>query len=305
MDNKIIFELIKKDIEELKLIVEALENSREPQSFLIDIAMSKTQNLSQEISLLRRNEKTVQPAIPVSQSTQIPVETEHEVVVEGTLKESILKEDYSTTNIDESPKQAIQSEIDIEPEIVQPISKIEPEQTEPKVEEITSPDDQTLEQVEVEKIVEPEPATPKEDRVEEQINREAIPVEKKVAIEEETEPITIGPENQTEKSHMVLGEKFTKEPSLNERFTSTSDNQYKIKGKPVTSIKGAIGLNDRFMYTRELFGNDKNKFEITVETLDKAAGLVEAIEYLEQNFQWQKNDTSLKFMELVKRRFEN
>lgn len=106
------------------------------------------------------------------------------------------------------------------------------------------------------------------------------------------------------KKPRLLGENFIKEPSLNERLTGQKQIQSKIKGKPVTSIKAAIGLNDRFMYTRELFDNKVSKFESTVEQLDKATGIIEAIEFLEQNFKWPKSETSLKFVELVKRRFQ-
>jgi hypothetical protein len=103
----------------------------------------------------------------------------------------------------------------------------------------------------------------------------------------------------------IVGERFRKEPSLNERFTEITQKGARVKGKPVTSIKAAIGLNDRFQYIRELFSNNQEKFLTTVNTLDQFSSFIEAIEYLEGHFEWPKNETSLKFMELVKRRFEN
>ncbi len=103
----------------------------------------------------------------------------------------------------------------------------------------------------------------------------------------------------------VFGEKFSKEPSLNDKLSSGTAYESKIKGKPVTNLKGSIGLNDRFLYTRELFGNDSARYDEAIEKLDQFSNLLEAIEYLEKNFVWVKNNTSLKFMDLVKRRFEN
>ncbi|HPR30752.1 MAG TPA: hypothetical protein PLK12_01595 [Prolixibacteraceae bacterium] len=102
----------------------------------------------------------------------------------------------------------------------------------------------------------------------------------------------------------VLGEKFSKEPSLNERLAEITQRETRVKAKPVTSIKSAIGINDRFLFLRELFQNDSERFETIVGDLDRLTCFSDALEYLGQHVQWPKNETSLKFMELVKRRFD-
>jgi len=96
-----------------------------------------------------------------------------------------------------------------------------------------------------------------------------------------------------------------KELSLNEKLAAAGAHEVKIKPMPISSIKSAIGLNDRFLFTRELFGNDSSRYESTIDQLDQSSTLLEAIEFLEKNFQWKKSDVSLKFMDLVKRRFLN
>lgn len=103
----------------------------------------------------------------------------------------------------------------------------------------------------------------------------------------------------------ITGEPLVKEPSLNEKLASIASSDSKIKGQPITSLKSAIGLNDRFLFMRELFNGDYSCYETTIEELDKLGSLIEAIEFLEKNFQWTKNNASLKFMELIKRRFEH
>ena len=153
-------------------------------------------------------------------------------------------------------------------------------------------EEQAQEQIPVEEIV--EPATQPVEIVQE-VTPEAAP---EVVQEKTEEKIDI-------QEKKILGEQFVKEPSLNDRLAATAHHESKIKGKPVTKIKSAIGLNDRFLYTRELFGNESSKFETTVDHLDQLNNLHEAVDYLSKNFQWTKNEASLKFMELVKRRFEN
>lgn len=303
MDNKFIFELIKKDIDELKLIIEALEGSPEPQPFLIDIAASKTQNLLQEVSMLNRNEKTIQANAPAPQNTPIVVDHEPEPKIQVEQPERTNEVAVVEKQVEDTHHESAETES--KPELIHPI-EIGDERIVRNTNDATISLEPTLERApNKEKTVsEQETIIPKTGSIEVPLINEATPDEKKVEVEREKEHKSIVQENHTGKPQLILGEKFTTEPTLNERFTTHSDNQYKIKGKPVTSIKGAIGINDQFMFARELFDNNKNKFESTIEMLDKAAGFLDAVEYLEQNFQWKKTDTSLKFMELVKRRFE-
>ena len=71
----------------------------------------------------------------------------------------------------------------------------------------------------------------------------------------------------------------------------------------IKSIKEEIAINDRFLFTRELFGNDSAKFETTVTVLDQLPSIQEAVNFLKMNFKWSNSETSQKFLGLVKRRF--
>ena len=72
---------------------------------------------------------------------------------------------------------------------------------------------------------------------------------------------------------------------------------------PINSIWDGIGINDRFLFIRELFSNNNGKFESTVTALDKLSTIHEAVNYLKMNFKWNKSEASQKFLALVKRRF--
>lgn len=74
---------------------------------------------------------------------------------------------------------------------------------------------------------------------------------------------------------------------------------------PINSIRDGIGINDRFLFVRELFENDSLKFETSVAALDKLATIQDAVNYLKMNFKWHKSEASHKFLGLVKRRFTN
>lgn len=114
-------------------------------------------------------------------------------------------------------------------------------------------------------------------------------------------------EEETEKSeaNSRLGDSFLKGKSVNDLITDQHKLEYKLSNRPVSSIQAAIGINDRFQYIRELFGGDSEQFLETVKKLDSMQDIKEAVDFLRKNFKWKKNETSLKFVNLVKRRFQD
>ena len=103
-----------------------------------------------------------------------------------------------------------------------------------------------------------------------------------------------------------LGDSFLKEKSVNDLMSDDfSKLEHKLSNRPVSSIQSAIGINDRFQYIRELFEGSADNFVKTVADLDSMNDIKEAVNYLQSNFKWKKNETSLKFVNLIKRRFPN
>ncbi len=102
-----------------------------------------------------------------------------------------------------------------------------------------------------------------------------------------------------------LGDVFTKEKSVNDLLADTNKLENVLSNRPVKSIQSAIGINDRFQYIRELFEGKADEFVKTVEELDRMNSLKEAVQFLQVNYRWKKNETSLKFVNLIKRRFTN
>ncbi|GAB1453902.1 hypothetical protein MASR2M47_39580 [Draconibacterium sp.] len=103
-----------------------------------------------------------------------------------------------------------------------------------------------------------------------------------------------------------LGDSFFKEKSVNDlRSDDLSKLEHKLSNRPVSSIQSAIGINDRFQYVRELFEGSTENFVKAVTDLDSMKDMKEAVDYLQANFKWKKNESSLKFVNLIKRRFPN
>ncbi len=128
-------------------------------------------------------------------------------------------------------------------------------------------------------------------------NLKSKAVQKELELEED-EPIDI--------HNKRLGDSFLKEKSVNDmRSDEMSKLEHKLSNRPVTSIQSAIGINDRFQYIRELFEGSADSFVKAVADLDSMNDMKEAVDYLQANFKWKKNESSLKFVNLIKRRFPN
>ncbi|MBV5312041.1 MAG: hypothetical protein JZU47_02025 [Prolixibacteraceae bacterium] len=136
--------------------------------------------------------------------------------------------------------------------------------------------------------------------------------------EEETEPIQftsasapagrpvmreIPKPEDAQKEKQVLGETFQKERSLNDAIGENKSVESNLGNGPISSLRSSIGLNDRFLFIREIFSNNTDKYNMVIDHLDKLETIQEAVDYLKANLTLQKNDTSLKFVDLLKRRF--
>ncbi|PTN08414.1 hypothetical protein [Mangrovibacterium marinum] len=139
--------------------------------------------------------------------------------------------------------------------------------------------------------------------------------------EEEDEPVTVSiphpePVNEDEAHNTAPEPERTKAAgktltdqfqsrSLNDLLTATKKLDQHFASSPISKLENAIGINDRFQYIRELFSNDAELFRDTIGKLDRMHSLDEAAQHLDTHFKWEKDDTSLQFLHLVKRRFSN
>ena len=129
------------------------------------------------------------------------------------------------------------------------------------------------------------------------VRTHSVAVQQELQMEDE-EPVDI--------HNKRLGDSFLKEKSVNDLMSDDfSKLEHKLSNRPVSSIQSAIGINDRFQYIRELFEGSADNFVKTVADLDSMDDIKDAVNYLQTNFKWKKNETSLKFVNLIKRRFPN
>ena len=77
-----------------------------------------------------------------------------------------------------------------------------------------------------------------------------------------------------------------------------------IYGKPVDDIRLAISLGDRFLYQRELFGQNAELMQRTLTELNELGSFDEAMQYIAEHFHWDtESNTYQQFLVTLHRRF--
>lgn len=75
-------------------------------------------------------------------------------------------------------------------------------------------------------------------------------------------------------------------------------------GEPVTDLRRAIGINDKFLLIRDLFGGDGEAYEEAIATLNAFDDFDECMIHIAENYAWNPNSDGAKFMmELLERKF--
>ncbi|WP_430971786.1 hypothetical protein [Sunxiuqinia rutila] len=281
MEKHKLIHLILKDLEELNEIAGELKQSQELSRFMLDIAVSKSKLVAQEFEFLK---ELSQQKSTNGSALKEPTTLASPIVSEPAMETT---EEEITAKV-ESPKQAIEQP---EPSSIQPEKSEEPTTTEPEPQVAEVPEEPIsaeTNEVEPEAVVSPNIQEVEEVSEKQTVMAENLP-------EEKEEPVF----------SKTLGENFVTGKSLNDLLLEGKPVDTKLSSSPIQKLETAIGLNDRFQYTRELFNNNPELFSQTVKEIDQAQNLEEAVAYLNSNFKWKKTDTSVQFAQLVKRRFNN
>jgi len=317
MENKKLLKFLYKDIAEIEeLFVD--KGSEGFDEYEIEFIQSRFKGAKQVIQILSEKEnkqlKNIRPrpAVLVEESIQLQSQlTEKEEEESDQLQSQFSGEDareQSSVSADEEER-------------LQALSKFEEEVKESEQSQLSEESEQSPSQLTEKKVEESIQSQLTEKKVEESIQsqsqltekeEESVPLQDLEDTEEdphqkESDVELDDEEEEANNANHRLGDSFLKEKSVNELLAGDDSGklEYKISNSPVASLKAAIGINDRYQYIRELFEGNGDKFTKAVSDLDNLNSIQEAVSYLQQNYKWKKNETSLKFVTLVKRRFPN
>jgi len=106
----------------------------------------------------------------------------------------------------------------------------------------------------------------------------------------------------------ILADKFgQRTDSLNERLGGHKEDEGVrdiIKSKPITSLSEAIGINDKFLFIRELFNGNADLYYKTISNLENTGSFTHARTII-MNYAGNDtgNEAARQLIELVKRKF--
>lgn len=107
----------------------------------------------------------------------------------------------------------------------------------------------------------------------------------------------------------IIAERFQSnyKPFINENLgksKSGKDLTSKMQSKPITDLRASIGINEKFLFIKELFKGNNDYYSKSIDFLNQAGSLDNAMQYIHENFQWDReSETTTKFLELVQRKF--
>ncbi len=263
MNKEKLIDIILKDIGELKEISEEIKKTGINTKLETDIAFSKANLILQEFQLLKEK---------YSENITATTMEETDIVATGKMiigkAEKKIEEPIATFQREEQDEEMadVPQKIANDPD--------DPEEDYPENEDFEKNDDgnETVEDTENDD---------EDDFEEEEEERTSIShIEKK-----------------------TVGENFHIKKSLNDMLEKNNTLDQKIAHSPIANLQSAIGINDRFLFIREMFNNDAALYSEAVRQIDQCENIKQAVNYLSSNFKIKKTETSLKFVEQIRRRF--
>jgi hypothetical protein len=105
----------------------------------------------------------------------------------------------------------------------------------------------------------------------------------------------------------VFGESFS---ILDKFIKKKEDNSLveKLRHTPISDLRTAVGVNEKFQYINELFGGNYDDYNASIELLNKCKSFTDAEIFIAENifdkYKWEaENRNVANFMDLVERRF--
>jgi hypothetical protein len=152
--------------------------------------------------------------------------------------------------------------------------------------------------------------------VDERSDNRLIDIEPEVAIEQNTEDQAAETSTEIEENKEsigyadksqapILGEKYQgKKKFRNETLgIGKQDMASKLQNKPILDLTKAIGINDKFLFTKELFNGNAELYARTIRKLNDFTDINDALFFIQDNFNWDsKNEAANQLMELVRRK---
>ncbi len=296
MDKEALLSIILSDIKEVETLIKSFQGKEIIAPSFIDLTERKILHITEELHMLKDINEPV-------------IKTEkQETTAAPEVKPTHINSDVSSCTIEADIAEPIaMDEVENKPEIEAPIipqeepvvvdkEPLEESITESIAEEV-KPSTPTIEKIEVEETIEIEEETVVE------TNKDAEEILPPPVKEEVIAPPVTTPPPVEHKSAGTLGESLNKTKTSVNDMISSSETPRGFLGKPVADLTKGLGINDRFLYQRELFNGNADLMKETLSQLNAMSNYQQAMSFLNSNFSWDDTEVTQSFFNYVQRKF--
>ncbi|MBP8849306.1 MAG: hypothetical protein KBG80_02020 [Breznakibacter sp.] len=295
MEKEALLAIIINDLKEVDILMNTFNKPGAIDKDFLQLAMTKINHITNEMKMLEKYSSTseqitapliAQTSEPEPSATPATVNPEPAVIVKEVIKESNpTPRDYFTL---ETASEEIKEETRVIKDEIEPISN----STTTKKENVAIETPQTS-------INEVKAPAPKVEEIKAEIEEKvtiAPKIEQKVKEEpKKEEPHTL--------KDVIAQNKKSVNDVMNEKKVSPQPLGANIV-VPVANIYKAIGINDKLLFQRELFGGKGDLMNQVIDQLNEMKSYDDAHAFLSSAFDWNfENERVISFLNIVKRRY--
>lgn len=297
---------LKEEIAQFQILLERIEQSQPISQLEVDLVLQKIRGFY-ELALAKEEEAPALTTEPKIEKEEAPKSPKKEAP-KKTGPKIFLNE------APELPKAKEEIPAPVEPPLVE--EKVQEEEKQPALEEEKpepvrhrATEETKEEEAQLPEEILPELELPSEKEEEKKVEEEkveepAAPIVEKEAPKEEELPVVEAPKEEPAAANK-------EEYEVLFVFKQATDLMSRLQQKPISDLKGSIGVGQRFRYIGELFAGDASRFDEAIDYFNrKADDFNQAREYLENKLipegDWmkkEKQDLAKDFIKWIRRRF--
>lgn len=271
MDKEALLKIILSDIGEVETLVKSFQGNEVIPSAFIELTEQKLAHILNEFALLRSIAANPDKAA----ADKKIVDKQEEVISSAPMKPSVVQSQEDVKSAETKLK------VSQEKEVGEPVR-------EEKIRVVEAP-------------------------VEEQSKKQSPDAEPMLAerkVQEEEVNVSFEEINKAElENHAkTLGDSFVGEKkSVNDLMASSKESklQKTLLGKPVNDLTKSLGINDRFMFQRELFEGNADVMLKTLQQLNELPDFSSAHSFILAHFRWdEEQEVTQAFYSYIKRKYE-
>ena len=326
MNKDVLVALIAKDVNELQVLTEGLDQMEVIPAPYLRLALDKSKALTVNIELLVNylNNKEIEGELESQRQADLEAKQAEEAARQAELAR-IAEEQEALFRAEELERQRREEErLKAEAEIARQVAAIEAarqaeleakrrraeEEARRNEEEIRRQKEEQERQAELTRIEAEKEAERK--RIEDEMRRkleaeQQVPEKTEHTSNIEQQPVVSVVDTVVDVQVTTLADSIETSESLADKLAKNADDTLAsaINNKKIIDLKSAITLGDRFRFQRELFGGNGEKMNKAISDFNSFETMIEAQDYIAKNFvHWAlDSDTVSDFIQLLQRRY--